>query len=131
MSDIETRPTNGQTETLATSSTKRRGRPSRARGAPASSDDAEARWTVRGVPLNVRRIATEAAERQGQTVGDFLAAAIVAHARADGKQVSADGTPNIIGPQLVELVTGLQERLTKLEERDRAGWFGKLLGRRT
>jgi hypothetical protein len=42
------------------------GRPRKARGAANSSDAADARWTVRGVPGNVRNIATAAIEAAKQ-----------------------------------------------------------------
>ena len=78
------------------------GRPRKARGAANSSDAADARWTVRGVPMNVRAMAIKAAENRDMTVGDWLAEAVVAYARsakvevsADGSGVSADGGANV------------------------------------
>jgi hypothetical protein len=61
-----------------------------ARGAANSSDAADERWTVRGVPLNVRSMAIKAAESRRMTVGDWLAKAVVAYVTADGAKVSAD-----------------------------------------
>jgi hypothetical protein len=60
---------------------RRRGRPSRARGQPNSSDDAAGRWTIRGVPPPVRAIAVRRAAERGMTVGDWVAEAIVGFAR--------------------------------------------------
>jgi hypothetical protein len=53
----------------ATTPAKRVGRPPKSRGAANSSDAADARWTVRGVPVNVRAIAIKASENKGMTVG--------------------------------------------------------------
>jgi hypothetical protein len=81
------------------------GRPKKSRGAPTSSDSADMRWTIRGVPVNVREMALKAAESQGLTIGDWLAEAIVAKARlpkpgdsADRADVSADR--QLITPEL-------------------------------
>lgn len=107
----------------------RGGRPRKARGAATSSDNADARWTVRGIPTNVRDMAVKAAEREGKTVGDWLAEAIVAAAKSDDKRVSADGSPNLAGPELIEFMATVTERLTKLEERQPSSWFSKLFQR--
>ena len=122
MADDNVSPTERQTQLPKS----RGGRPRKARGAATSSDDADARWTVRGVPVNVRRIATESAEYQGKTVGDWLAEAIVSFSKADDKRVSADGSPNLAGPQLVEFMQTVNDRLTKLEERRSSSWLGRL-----
>lgn len=69
----------------------RGGRPPKARGAPNSSDAADARWTVRGVSPNVRNMALKAAAGRGMTAGDWLSEAIVAFARGAAKNgVSSD-----------------------------------------
>jgi hypothetical protein len=110
----------------------RRGRPSKARGHPNSSDLASARWTVRGVPPPVRDMALRAAEARGMTVGDWVAEAIVTLARATAK---ADGGANLPAreapPDLTRMLQGIDERLRKLEERQTPGFFGRLFGRRT
>jgi hypothetical protein len=110
----------------------RRGRPSKARGRPNSSDLAAARWTVRGVPPPVRDMALRAAEARGMTVGDWVAEAIVTVARAAGK---ADGHANLPAreppPDLMRMLEGIDARLRKLEERQTKGFFGRLFGRRT
>jgi hypothetical protein len=109
----------------------RRGRPSKARGHPNSSDLASARWTVRGVPPPVRDLALRAAEARGMTVGDWVAEAIVSLARAAGK---ADGGTNLPArespPDLVKMLHGIEARLHKLEQRQTVGFFGRLFGRR-
>jgi hypothetical protein len=109
----------------------RRGRPSKARGEPNSSDLAAARWTVRGVPPPVRDMALRAAEARGMTVGDWVAEAIVTVARAAGR---ADGATNLPAreppPDLTRMLQGIDERLRKLEERQTVGFFGRLFGRR-
>jgi hypothetical protein len=50
-------------------------------GPPKSSDAADARWTVRGVPMHLRKLANAAADEAGVTVGDWLSEAVVAYAR--------------------------------------------------
>jgi hypothetical protein len=108
----------------------RRGRPSKARGSPNSSDLASARWTVRGVPPPVRDMALRAAEARGMTVGDWVAEAIVTVARAgdkaDGAKLPAREPP----PDLTRMLQGIEIRLRQLEERQNVGFFGRLFGRR-
>jgi len=106
---------------------KRGGRPRKARGAATSTDKAAARWTVRGVPVNVREIATKAAENRGMTVGDWISEAVVAFSKADTNRVSAD-VPAVV---TVDDMKDMQARLTKLETRDTRGLLGKLFGRGT
>ena len=110
----------------------RRGRPSKARGQPNSSDLASARWTVRGVPPPVRDMALRAAEARGMTVGDWVAEAIVSLARSAGK---ADGGTNLPArdppPDLVTMLQGIEDRLHRLEQRQTLGFFGRLFGRRS
>jgi len=120
---------------------KRGGRPRKARGAATSTDKAAARWTVRGVPVNVREIATKAAENRGMTVGDWISEAVVSFSKADTNRVSADGA-NLPAP--ADLMDGMkdvqarltkledvQARVTKLEARDTRGLLGKLFGKST
>jgi hypothetical protein len=108
----------------------RRGRPSRARGRPNSSDLASARWTVRGVPPPVRDMALRAAEARGMTVGDWVAEAIITVARAaekaDGSRLPAREPP----PDLTMMLQGIEARLRQLEQRQQVGFFGRLFGRR-
>jgi hypothetical protein len=111
---------------------RQRGRPSRARGQPNSSDDASARWTVRGVPAPVRDMALRAAAARGMTVGDWVAEAIVTTARAaeratpTGPQLPAVDPP----PDIGQVLRMLDERLQRLEQRQPRGFFGRLFGRR-
>jgi hypothetical protein len=115
---------------------RRRGRPSRSRGRPLSSDEAAFRWTVRGVPVQVRALALRAAEERGMTVGDWLAEAIIAFARSDGQAAAAERRSNLPAtdrpPDLVEMIRKIDERLTALEQRQPhgGGLFGRLFGRR-
>ncbi len=113
-------------------SRRRRGRPSRARGQPNSSDEAVARWTVRGVPPPVRDMALRAAAARGMTVGDWVAEAIVAFARgADKRGSEGPKLPTVDAPpDLGRVLSSLEDRLTRLEQRQRPGFFGRLLGRR-
>lgn len=120
---------------------RRGGRPSKARGAPNSSDAADARWTVRGVPVNVRAMALKAAETRGMTTGDWLSEAVIAFARADGPAVTADA-PGVSADQVpalplppefkaaLDVLSDIQDRLGKIEaERERPRRFA-LFGRR-
>jgi hypothetical protein len=116
------------------------GRPRKARGAANSSDAADARWTVRGVPLNVRNIATKASENNGMTVGDWLAEAIVAYSRsdrsrvsADAEKVSADGGSNVpaipLSGELKDLLDEIQTRLAAIESAKPKPILSRIFGR--
>lgn len=117
------------------------GRPRKARGAANSSDAADARWTVRGVPVNVRAIAIKASENKGMTVGDWLAEAVVSYSRsdrsgvsADADAVSADGGVNVpavpIADELLKVLTDIQTRLGKVEAERQKPLLVQLFGRR-
>jgi len=114
------------------------GRPPKGRGAATSSDAADARWTVRGVPLNVRAMATKAADRQGLTVGDWLAEAVIAYSRgkvsSDGSGLSADGGANVpampLPSELPALLADIQDRLKAIEAEKQRSVLDRLLGRR-
>ncbi len=114
------------------------GRPPKGRGAATSSDAADARWTVRGVPLNVRAMATKAAEKQGLTVGDWLAEAVIAYSRgkvsSDGSGLSADGSANVpampLPAELPALLADIQDRLKAIEAEKERSVLDRLLGRR-
>ncbi|HSA82865.1 MAG TPA: hypothetical protein VLE23_18755 [Geminicoccaceae bacterium] len=112
---------------------RRRGRPSRARGHPNSSDDATARWTIRGVPPPVRDMALKAATARGMTVGDWVAEAIVTLARSAERLAAAGPRLPTVDPppDLAQVLRTLDERLSRLEERRRPGFFGRLFGRRS
>jgi hypothetical protein len=111
---------------------RRRGRPSRARGQPNSSDDASARWTVRGVAPHVRDMALRAASGRGMTVGDWVAEAIVAAVRSAEKASGGSRLPAVEPPpDLGQVLQTLDERLRRLEEQPRRGFFGRLFGRRS
>jgi hypothetical protein len=125
-----TEPDPGGAPRTATRGRGRRGRPSRARGRPNSSDLASARWTVRGVPPPVRDMALRAADARGMTVGDWVAEAIITVARAadkaDGNRLPAREPP----PDLTRMLQGIEDRLRRLEQRQQVGFFGRLFGRR-
>jgi hypothetical protein len=111
---------------------RRRGRPSRARGHPNSSDDASARWTIRGVPPPVRDMALKAASARGMTVGDWVAEAIVGLARSAERVAAGPRLPAVDAPpDLGQVLRTLDERLSRLEERQLPGFFGRLFGRRS
>ena len=111
---------------------RRRGRPSRARGQPNSSDDAAGRWTIRGVPAPVREMALRHATERGMTVGDWVAEAIVGFARsAERPRTSGTNLPATDAPpEMAQILQRLDERLTRLEQRQTIGFFGRLFGRR-
>lgn len=115
----------------AAASRKRRGRPSKSRGAAHSSDAASARWTVRGVPTNVRDMALRAADSRNMTVGDWLAEAIIARARHQPKveEPKVPATAASAPPDLVSLIERMDERLARLEERSNRSLFNRLFGR--
>ena len=108
----------------------RRGRPSKARGRPNSSDLASARWTVRGVPPPVRDMALRAAEARGMTVGDWVAEAIVTVARGAEKTDSNKLPTREPPPDLTTMLETIDSRLRQLEESQKRGFFGRLFGRR-
>jgi hypothetical protein len=111
---------------------RRRGRPSRARGQPNSSDDAAGRWTIRGVPPHVREMAVRRATERGMTVGDWVAEAIVGFVRAsDRAQGDRSNLPATEAPpDMAQLLQRLDERITRLEHRRSVRFFGRLFGRR-
>lgn len=112
------------------------GRPPKGRGAPKSSDKGEDRWTIRGVPSNVRKLALAEAERRGLTLGDFVAEALVGYLRgksaADGAAAAKDAKAVTVAGQadLAEQVATVLDRLRLIEERQNVGLFGRLFGRR-
>jgi hypothetical protein len=112
---------------------RRRGRPPKARGQPNSSDDASARWTVRGVPPPVRDMALKAAAARGMTVGDWVAEAIVTLARAADRAASSGPKLPAVDapPDIGQVLRALDERLSQLEQKQRPGFFGRLFGRRS
>jgi hypothetical protein len=129
MADKPKRQTKRQTNSKASTKAAKTGRPKKARGAANSSDAADARWTVRGVPSNVRDMATKAAKSRGMTVGDWLAEIIVQSAR---KGLSADekkNVPAVLTPDLIDLVQTMNERLTMMEENQNQGVLKRLFGR--
>ena len=88
---------------------------------------------MRGVPPHVRDMALRAASGRGMTVGDWVAEAIVApshggeKAAPGGSRLPAVDPP----PDLGRVLQSLDERLRRLEERPRRGFFGRLFGRRS
>jgi len=121
--------TERQTKPAKAPARKRGGRPRKARGAATSADNTGARWTIRGVPLNVREIVTKAAENRGMTVGDWISEAVVAFSKSDANRVSADVPAVDPPPDFVALVQDMQSRLTKLESRNTRGLLGRLFGK--
>jgi len=118
----------GQTAGQTKSKPAKRGKPpKRARGAPNTSDTADARWTVRGVPINVRTMAVNGAKDRNMTVGDWLAELIV----LNRKPHTADEKTNLPAmpiPDLIDLVKVMDERLTAMEVKQKRPIFSKLFG---
>ena len=84
------------------------------------------------MPPPVREIAVRRAAERGMTVGDWVAEAIVGFARSaeratPGANLPATDRP----PDLVTLIERLDDRLSRLERRDRSGFLGRLFGRRS
>jgi hypothetical protein len=92
-------------------------------GAAKSSDAASARWTVRGMPTNVRTIAAKAAKKRGMTAGDWLAEAIVKYAKSGDTAL-----PAIPATDIMSTVSEMNDRLGRLEARQKVGLLGWLLG---
>jgi hypothetical protein len=80
----------------------------------------------------VREIAVRRATERGMTVGDWVAEAIVGFARtADDPRVGGTNLPATDAPpDMIQLFQRLEERLTRLEQRQTMGFFGRLFGRR-
>ena len=129
--EAQEQPTERQTETPPAAPKSKGGRPKKARGAANSADSADARWTVRGVPVNVRDMAVKAALKRGMTVGDWLAEVVAKAARADAKGVSADGAINLPAATVADTLQALTDRLTKLEQERSKGFLGRLFGGRS
>ena len=111
-------------------SAKRGGRPSKSRGAPMSSDKGEDRWTIRGVPTNIRNLAVAEAKRLNYTLGDFVAEALLGHlkGRSAGNGDTAANIATVPKPEeLAAQVAQVLERMTALE-RQRRGLWARIFG---
>jgi hypothetical protein len=77
-------------------------------------------------------MAVRHATERGMTVGDWVAEAIVGFARsADRPRNGGTNLPATDAPSdLAQLLQRLDERLTRLEQRQTIGFFGRLFGRR-
>jgi hypothetical protein len=77
-------------------------------------------------------MAVRSATERGMTVGDWVAEAIVGFARnADKPRIGATNLPATEAPpELAQLLHRLDERLTRLEQRQTNSFFGRLFGRR-
>lgn len=112
------------------SAVKRGGRPSKSRGAPKSSDKGEDRWTIRGVPTNVRKLVLVEAERRGLTLGDMVAEALVGYLKGKSAENgdTAANVANVPKPEeLAAQVASVLERMTALE-RQRRGLWSRIFG---
>lgn len=112
------------------SAVKRGGRPSKSRGAPMSSDKGEDRWTIRGVPTNIRNLAVAEAKRLNYTLGDFVAEALLGHlkGRSAGNGDTAANLATVPKPEeLAAQVAQVLDRMTALE-RQRRGLWARIFG---
>jgi hypothetical protein len=83
-------------------------------------------------------MATKAAERQGLTVGDWLAEAVIAYSRGKvpsaGDGVSADGGANVpampLPSELPALLSDIQARLKAIEADKQKSVLDRIFGRR-
>jgi hypothetical protein len=77
-------------------------------------------------------MALRRATERGMTVGDWVAEAIVGFARAADRGAGATNLPATEAPvDLAGLIRRLDDRLTRLEQGQTTGFFGRLFGRRT
>jgi hypothetical protein len=82
-------------------------------------------------------MATKAAEKQGLTVGDWLAEAVIAYSRGKvpsaGDGLSADGGANVpampMPSEFPALLADIQERLKAIEAERRRGVLDRIFGR--
>ena len=64
--------------------------------------------------------------------GDWVAEAIVGFARTADKGASGSNLPTTDAPpDLADLIRRLDDRLTRIEQRQTIGFFGRLFGRRS
>lgn len=123
-------------------STRPPGRPPKARNLNGSSDTSDARWTIRGVPKNIREIAVKMAEKRGMTTGDWLCEAVHFYAKSAKETDTSDATlpsdslPAIIQPvdvsqiidaRLTIFQQSMEEKMTELfrqtQEKPRRWWW--------
>jgi hypothetical protein len=78
-------------------------------------------------------MAVRRAAERGMNVGDWVAEAIVGFERATGKGRTPGTTlpATEAPPDLAQMLQRMNERLTRLEQRQTIGFFGRLFGRRT
>jgi len=72
------------------------------------------KWTVRGVPVDVRERATLAAKESGTTIGELVAEALNAYVDALDSGRGADGDPF---EELDEMARYFEDRIVMLERR--------------
>lgn len=128
MADKKKGQTKRQTNSKGATKVAKTGRPKKARGAANSSDAADARWTVRGVPSNVREMATKAAKSRGMTVGDWLAEMVVKSAREGLSADEKRNVPAILTPDLIDMVQTMNDRLTMMEQKQSKGVIARIFG---
>jgi hypothetical protein len=123
--------THRQTKSADKAAPAKRGKPrQKSRGAPTTSDTADNRWTVRGVPLNVREMAVAGAKERNMTVGDWLAELIVLNRRGHTADDKAN-LPAVIDADFIDMVKTMNDRLTDIESRQEQGLIRSLFGRQS
>ena len=96
------------------------GRPPKSRNMNTSSDSADHRWTVRGIPINIRATAIKMSESRGMTVGDWVSEAIHFYSKADKSGIPADTLESSACLPSVETALDVEQiidaRLSKFQE---------------
>lgn len=78
---------------------------------------------MRGVPSNVRAIASRGATARNLTLGDWLSEAIIAYGKDDSQ------VPAISTEKVVDQLQALTDRLDKIEAERRKPWLSRLFGK--
>ena len=114
----------GVPEGAAPARAKPKGRPSRSRGAPKNSDKGADKWTMRGVPLNIRKLAAAEAAQRRMNLGDFVAEAVVGYLKGKtAPDIVVTGVPAAPKPEeLAATMVTLLERMAALETQRRGLW---------
>jgi hypothetical protein len=100
---------------------KRAGRLPKSRNLQPSADTADGRWTIRGVPGNIRTRANKKAKALGMTVGDWVTEAIVQYSKSDRNRIKADSESTsavaTLADSPIDIEEMMEKRLTDMETR--------------
>ena len=72
------------------------------------------KWMIRGVPADIREMATKAAKESGKTIGELVAEAIAAHVPTLENEALDERDPLV---ELDALAHDVEERLVEIEGR--------------